>query len=225
MQHSTLQHNALDHSSTDNFATITASNVEKIGDYATRFWIEYSINGRTDKLDFAIEHKEWKTQALGQKALAALASGCEMVQTNDSSEFVGQTFHPALIAEIETILREGERPRAKRLPKAHVPQAQIAILHQKDDKNAKFVYVISCIDSDEPLCKIGIASSPESRLRQLSTSSPHELRLEMTRWSDDARAVESAAHSRFSGDRRNGEWFSVTASQAISAINSIAEAV
>lgn len=79
---------------------------------------------------------------------------------------------------------------------------------------------LTSYDTDEPLCKIGIANSPEKRLKQLSTSSPHALRLELTRYSENARAVEAAAHSHFSAERRNGEWFAVTASSAINFVNS-----
>lgn len=81
--------------------------------------------------------------------------------------------------------------------------------------NGKFVYVITAIDSPIPLTKIGIANSPEKRLAQLSTSSPHALRLELARYADNAVSIERAAHIHFSDMRRNGEWFAICPEQAI----------
>lgn len=87
----------------------------------------------------------------------------------------------------------------------------------------KYVYVISCTDTDRPMSKIGIAASPEKRVRQLSTSSPHTLRLEMTRYSENAKAIEAKAHEHFSEFRKNGEWFALPAQAAIAYVNKLAD--
>ena len=84
----------------------------------------------------------------------------------------------------------------------------------------EYVYVMSCDAGVETLCKIGIAASPERRLRQIRTASPHMVRLEFARRADKARQIEASAHSHFSEQRRNGEWFSLPAATAISHINS-----
>lgn len=86
---------------------------------------------------------------------------------------------------------------------------------RKEEEKGRFVYVISCDGSDRPLCKIGIANSPETRLRQLSTGSPFALTLELARRTDKARRVEAKAHGHFSAKRRNGEWFEMHADEAI----------
>lgn len=164
-----------------------------------------------------LEHKDWRVQEAGQKALHALTSAIGMVAINDSADIWFKTLSRE---DWRTVLAlseaHEERPR-RRLVIHATPPVQTP---SQEPKDGRFVYVISCHDVDEPLCKIGIANSPEKRLRQLSTSSPHALRLELTRYADNARAVEAAAHSHFSADRRNGEWFAVPTLSAITFVNS-----
>ncbi|MBB5664762.1 hypothetical protein GGE68_002959 [Rhizobium leguminosarum] len=84
----------------------------------------------------------------------------------------------------------------------------------------RYVYVISCLDSSSPLCKIGIANSPQKRLAQLSTSSPHKLTLDAAIQTNAAISVERQAHEHFASRRLNGEWFSILPTDAIDYISS-----
>lgn len=92
---------------------------------------------------------------------------------------------------------------------------RVAVLSKCKPTKRKYVYVISCVDSAMPLCKIGVASAPVRRLAQLSTSSPHKLKIECAQLHINPETVESAAHSHFSEYRRNGEWFGMNASPAV----------
>lgn len=164
-----------------------------------------------------MEHKDWKVQEAGQKAFHVLMRAIGVVEINHSDDL----WHKTLSGEDwRTVLSlseaHEEKPQRRRVILATPPVPPLS----QEPKDGRFVYVISCHDVEEPLCKIGIANSPEKRLRQLSTSSPHALRLELTRYADNARAVEAAAHSHFSAERRNGEWFAVPALSAITFVNS-----
>lgn len=65
--------------------------------------------------------------------------------------------------------------------------------------------------------KIGIANDPEQRVSNMSSATPHVLRLITTLESDDAKAVESKLHSIYSKSRQKGEWFNLTSN----AVNSL----
>lgn len=86
--------------------------------------------------------------------------------------------------------------------------------------SSRYVYVISCLDSSRSLCKIGIANSPQRRLAQLSTSSPHKLTLDAAIKTNAAISVERKAHEHFASKRLNGEWFSILPTDAIDYISS-----
>lgn len=69
--------------------------------------------------------------------------------------------------------------------------------------------------------KIGIASDPQKRLAALRTGTPFRLSLaHVEAIGEDLRAVsvERAAHAILSASRAHGEWFSVTAEEAIDAV-------
>lgn len=83
-------------------------------------------------------------------------------------------------------------------------------------EDGRYVYVISCLNTPKPIIKIGVASSPEKRVKQLATSSPHPLRLEMARHFSNALAIEAAAHEHFHEHRQSGEWFALAPDDAIS---------
>ena len=64
-----------------------------------------------------------------------------------------------------------------------------------------FIYVIQCGD----LYKIGFSANPDSRLRELSTGSPHEMRLVMLARGDHSE--EWLLHQVLRIRRHRGEWF------------------
>jgi hypothetical protein len=76
-----------------------------------------------------------------------------------------------------------------------------------------WVYVIEAVG--QHLFKVGLtAASPESRLRQLQTGSPHKLEILAAFTCEEPQRVEAELH-RFLGSyagsqRSNGEWFSLT---------------
>lgn len=138
----------------------------------------------------------------GKQAVQHLADACGVPGASDSSEFLGQTITIEEWRKIESLC-------GTVIPRDATPSAP----------EGRYIYVISCTDSDGPLCKIGIANEPVKRLRQLSTASPHQLRLEMCRHTEHARTVEGLAHQRFADERRNGEWFALRPFTAICFIN------
>jgi hypothetical protein len=72
------------------------------------------------------------------------------------------------------------------------------------------VYVVGC----QVGCKIGWTSKdPRDRVRALQTGSPHHLHLVGS--VEGTRAVEAAAHQRFSDYRMAGEWFQVNPFDAL----------
>ena len=72
------------------------------------------------------------------------------------------------------------------------------------------VYVIGC----QVGCKIGWTSKdPRDRVRALQTGSPHPLHLVGS--VEGTRAIEAAAHRRFSDYRMAGEWFQVNPFDAL----------
>lgn len=71
-------------------------------------------------------------------------------------------------------------------------------------------------DHDPNLVKVGWAASPEDRLKQLQTGSPHKLHIA---WQIDVpRYAETAAHRELSHFRLDGEWFGVSPSAAFGAL-------
>lgn len=162
-----------------------------------------------------VQSADAKKQQNGQEALKELLSSLGLDAVTEPDDLV---FRDISLDDWNRVAFMAERcdPKPRPTP-APPPRVERTARPQKED--GRFVYVISCEGSDPPLCKIGIAGSPEKRVGQLSTSSPHPLRLEMARYSDRARAVEAAAHSHFSHARRNGEWFEICATEAISFVN------
>lgn len=190
---------------------IEAAGVVKVDGIGSLFWVETRCGKRAE---FYIEHNDYRKQATGGKALSILVSACGMTTVDDSSEFIGK--------EVHTIAWEEVAQAMLTTPQSSRPKKTNAVIEAPDrrQKRGRFIYVMSCQDSEEPLCKIGIANSPEKRLLQLSTGSPHALRLELARHCIDARAVEVAAHSYFGDRRQNGEWFAITTDAAIDYIMS-----
>lgn len=164
--------------------------------YAGAFWFEYLIGETPHRMEFFLEHPNGDVQARGQKAFATLSRAVG-AQVGDPSELIEKEISLHAIVDMDAAIEGGGR-----LPRA----TQRGV--------GKYVYVISCLGTEKPLCKIGVADSPERRLHALSTSSPHELRLEMARYFDNARAVEAKAHHHFRNKRANGEWFFVSAADA-----------
>ncbi len=84
-------------------------------------------------------------------------------------------------------------------------------------KNVMSVYVIK---SAMNICKIGISSDPEKRLRNLLTA--HGLGLDLVHVeiveSGRAELVERAAHKMLDRVRSKGEWFRVSEEKAIHAV-------
>lgn len=78
------------------------------------------------------------------------------------------------------------------------------------------VYVISC--EGYPV-KIGIAKSPELRLRELQVGCPYRLHLYFSiEVEGDARKIEKHCHNQLSRFRLEGEWFEITVEEAIEAV-------
>ena len=86
------------------------------------------------------------------------------------------------------------------------------------------VYVISA-DEEGP-CKIGIAKSPENRRKQLQVGNPRQLVVAYQKavsGPEMAQRVERAAHTILLETRLQGEWFSSSVPEAISAVNGALE--
>lgn len=83
-------------------------------------------------------------------------------------------------------------------------------------KRAKSLYVMG---STIGLTKIGISDDPSARLRTIQGASG--IRLSLVHSSDktqDARAIEAAAHKLLAEKRRTGEWFDVSPEDAVEAL-------
>lgn len=79
------------------------------------------------------------------------------------------------------------------------------------------VYIIRAIGTTNPV-KIGVAASPDKRLRQLQTGSAMRLEVVQTfraKNRREASAWEAAAHAMFTTLRATGEWFDVTAEEVV----------
>jgi len=57
--------------------------------------------------------------------------------------------------------------------------------------------------------KIGIAENPKTRLSNMSSGTPHKLKLVTTIKADDAKGVESSLHSIYHLSKHKGEWYSL----------------
>jgi hypothetical protein len=68
------------------------------------------------------------------------------------------------------------------------------------------LYLIEC----QHFYKIGVANDVESRLAQLSTGNPFELKVLAVYTFENAELVERAIHQRFAIKRRRGEWFELS---------------
>jgi hypothetical protein len=80
-----------------------------------------------------------------------------------------------------------------------------------------YLYIIAPTDAERPI-KIGIASDPEGRRRQLQTGNPVELRVVKKFWAltrEQAAYWEELAHQLFQKHRTIGEWFDVDASAVV----------
>lgn len=155
-------------------------------------------------VEMFLQHRDKAIERAGVKAYRTAVMSMDLPNIQDATEFIGCEIHLAAWRQIEI---EAEGDGKIKMPTTARP----------DDR---YVYVIAAETADASLCKVGIANSPEKRLRQLSTASPHNLRLEFTRHSPEARAVEQAAHLHFHPHRRNGEWFEICPTDAIKFINS-----
>jgi hypothetical protein len=100
--------------------------------------------------------------------------------------------------------------------------SDLSPLFATSQTGAKYIYVFSCSDSGEPLCKIGVASNPQSRLKQVSTGNPHKVRLDFAMWHVNAAEIEFLAHRELGRSRRNGEWFAVPPLEAIRCVFALA---
>jgi hypothetical protein len=84
-----------------------------------------------------------------------------------------------------------------------------------------FVYLV-CHEVEDKLvgpCKIGISDKPNKRLRQIQNGNPHRLTLAFTFrcWDRDwATRVEAAFHAGNASARMSGEWFNISAVDALS---------
>ena len=81
------------------------------------------------------------------------------------------------------------------------------------------VYVIGVPDGPQ---KVGIATDARRRLRLLQTGSPHRLTLARSLpvgGEGEARAVERGAHRILGPRAMTGEWFAVSADEAIAAVD------
>jgi hypothetical protein len=67
----------------------------------------------------------------------------------------------------------------------------------------QYLYLIE----SQQFYKIGIANDVQSRLAQLSTGNPFELKLLASYSFENAEVVERSIHQRFSNKRVRGEWF------------------
>ena len=87
--------------------------------------------------------------------------------------------------------------------------------------NSKKIMYVYVIKSDAGPIKIGISSNPDNRLKSLQGSCPHALALVFTKvvHRSIAESIEKQAHDSLAGNRMRGEWFNVTAEDAIYVVN------
>ena len=169
--------------------------------YAGVLSVEYLVGETANKIEICVEHPMESVRTAGHQAFKLLLRACNLPRISDTSELLEKEISLRAIADIDAII------------------AGDSISLPNGKSQERYVYVISCVDTPEPLCKIGIAQSPERRLKTLATASPHKLRLEMTRNFQNARAVEVAAHHQFRQHRVSGEWFKVDAATIADFLN------
>lgn len=88
-----------------------------------------------------------------------------------------------------------------------------------------FVYVIGSVKGPQ---KIGVAANPDGRLTQLRTGHPFPLAVHAHfefPTEAEARTVERTAHKALKEKRLSGEWFEITTSEAVAAVESAIEAI
>lgn len=186
---------------------ITKCYTEVMEDQGTRVHFELGGGERTDW--FFVEHILRDEQDRGQEAISYMIDLCGMDDVNDPEDFVGMS---VCLEEFDKIIS-----RAK--PGRNYSVALNKRVTKGSTKGARYVYVVSCECPCQSLCKIGIAISPDQRIRQLSTSSPYNLRLDYFRISRNAPEIEAQAHKHFASKRQNGEWFALPANDAIRHVN------
>lgn len=81
----------------------------------------------------------------------------------------------------------------------------------------KSVYVISAGERNH---KIGVSNSPKVRMQTLQVNEPARLSLVAAIKHVRARDIEFTAHNLLKESRIHGEWFAVTADEAVSAVKS-----
>lgn len=72
-------------------------------------------------------------------------------------------------------------------------------------KDADFLYVLG--DKKRGVCKIGISSNPDKRLKQVQTGYPFTLTIWRSVYIPNARTWELRLHKEFDKYRLDGEWF------------------
>lgn len=84
--------------------------------------------------------------------------------------------------------------------------------------NTKSLYVLR---SNINRVKIGISANPVLRMAQIKSASPIKIELDLVFFCElscrDAEQVEKRLHSRFARWRAHGEWFSISAHEAVQA--------
>lgn len=189
---------------TEDTAKIIKAEIEQTTPRTKNLQVEFDGYGPAGKLDLFIDHWNYATQTKHGRAISDFCDLCGCTSECSVEKLIGAEVPVSDILRIMDMVSVEEPKKSVPIP---TPTA--------DTGYGRFVYVISCLNSPGPYCKIGIAASPEKRVQQLSTSSPFDLRLEMTRYFTDARAVEFSAHRKFASFRRNGEWFAMPAKRAI----------
>ena len=94
---------------------------------------------------------------------------------------------------------------------------RLAIITSDPGSEACEVYILS----DPPLVKIGIAKDSKRRSRVVSHNSGRcneVVRTWATPTKEDARRIEIAAHRLLAGERKVGEWFEVSADDAVAVV-------
>lgn len=90
--------------------------------------------------------------------------------------------------------------------------------HGRAERASRPVHVY--VASDGQRVKIGVASNPEHRMRQLRTAAPLVALVHVREFSNRAGAVatERALHARFSAQRVAGEWFAIDPEEAVATL-------
>jgi predicted GIY-YIG superfamily endonuclease len=101
------------------------------------------------------------------------------------------------------------------------PLAKRKVAHAKQ-RGLRYVYVIEAEGGD---VKVGVASDPQRRLRELQTGSGSKLRVafKVLCRAGAERHVEARCHEELSKFRKIGEWFDVELGAAISVVRRVAE--